>query len=60
MAGRRDLEHRPHQPYLITVAVVLDEAETYVRVPAKIAIDFFLKMSRSMRSVREVKPSLSN
>jgi hypothetical protein len=49
IASRRDLEHSAHQPHRIGVAVVLNEAEAHVRVPAKIAIDFF-KMSRSMRS----------
>src|SRR5438309_9898695 len=49
IAGRRDLEHGAHQPYRIGIAMILDEAKTHVRVPAKIAIDFF-KMSRSMRS----------
>src|SRR6202008_5200689 len=48
IAGWRDLEHGTHQPHWIGVAVVLNEAEAHVRVPAKIAIDFF-KMSRSMR-----------
>jgi hypothetical protein len=43
------IPHRPHQPYRIGITVVLDEAEAHVRVPAKIAIDFF-KMSRSIRS----------
>src|SRR6185312_5712091 len=45
----RDLEHGTHQTHRIDVAMILDEAEAHVRVPAKIAIDFF-KMSRSMRS----------
>ncbi|MCP1838626.1 transposase [Bradyrhizobium sp. USDA 4538] len=49
IAGRRDLEHLTYQTNRIHVAVILDEAEAHVRVPAKIAIDFF-KMSRSMRS----------
>src|SRR6185312_9040025 len=49
IAGRRDLEHGTHQPHRIAVTVVFNEAEAHVRVPAKIAIDFF-KMSRSMRS----------
>src|SRR5206468_8333170 len=48
IAGRRDIEHGAHQPHRIGIAMVLDEAKTHVRVPAKIAIDFF-KMS-SMRS----------
>src|SRR4051812_39567499 len=48
IAGRRDLEHGAHQPHRIGVAMILDEAEAHVRVPAKIAIDFF-KMSRSIR-----------
>src|SRR5437773_11669718 len=49
IAGRRDIEHGAHQPHRIGITMVLDEAKTHVRVPAKIAIDFF-KMSRSMRS----------
>ena len=44
-----DLEHVAQHTNRIDVAVILDEAEAHVRVPAKIAIDFF-KMSRSMRS----------
>lgn len=36
-AGWRDLEHGAHQPYRIGAAVILDEAEAHVRVPAKIA-----------------------
>src|SRR5437899_9706531 len=43
IAGRRDLEHGAHQPHRVGIAMVLDEAEAHVRVPAKIAIDFFLK-----------------
>ena len=49
IAGRRDPEHVAHDRHRIVVAVILDEAESHVRAPAKIAIDFF-KMSRSMRS----------
>ncbi|MCS3695167.1 hypothetical protein QIH87_48735 (plasmid) [Bradyrhizobium elkanii] len=49
ITGRRDLEHSAHQPHRIGIAMILDEAEAHVRVPAKIAIDF-CKMSRSMRS----------
>src|SRR6202022_3032606 len=49
VAGRRDLEHRAQHANRIGVTMILDEAEAHVRVPAKIAIDFF-KMSRSMRS----------
>src|SRR4051794_33831772 len=48
ISGWRDLEHGTHRPHGIDIAVVLNEAETHVRVPAKIAIDFF-KMSRSIR-----------
>lgn len=40
IAGRRDLEHGAHQPHRVGIAMVLDEAETHGRVPAKIAIDF--------------------
>jgi hypothetical protein len=36
-------------PHRVVGAAIFDEAESHVRVPAKIAIDFF-KMSRSMRS----------
>jgi len=49
IAGRRDTEHVTHQRHGIVGAAIFDEAESHVRVPAKIAIDFF-KMSRSMRS----------
>src|ERR1700684_3125112 len=49
IAGRRDLKYGAHHPNRIGLAMVLDEAEAHIRVPAKIAIDFF-KMSRSMRS----------
>src|SRR5882672_2056261 len=49
IAGRRDTEHVAHDPHLIVGAAIFDETESHVRVPAKIAIDFF-KMSRSMRS----------
>lgn len=45
IASRRDLKHGTNQPHRIGVAVVLNEAEAYVRVPAKIAIDF-LRNSR--------------
>src|SRR6266850_2323539 len=49
VAGRRDAEHGAHDPHRIVDAAILDEAESHVRTPAKIAIDFF-KMSRSIRS----------
>jgi hypothetical protein len=49
IAGRRDLEHATEDVNRIGAAMILDETEAHVRVPAKIAIDFF-KMSRSMRS----------
>lgn len=49
IAGRRDLEHGTHQPYRIGLAVVFDEAEVHIQIPAKIAIDPS-KMSRSMRN----------
>jgi hypothetical protein len=45
ITGRGNLEHGAHQPYRISNAMVLDEAEAHVRVPAKIAIDF-LRNSR--------------
>src|SRR5215207_48005 len=49
VARRRDLQHAAHDPDRIVRAAIFDEAESHVRSPAKIAIDFF-KMSRSMRS----------
>jgi hypothetical protein len=49
IAGRRDPKHVAQDRHRIISAAILDEAESHVRVPAKIAIDFF-KMSRSMRS----------
>src|ERR1700704_2754998 len=49
IAGRRDAEHVAQDRHRIVGAAIFDEAESHVRVPAKIAIDFF-KMSRSMRS----------
>src|SRR3977135_117728 len=49
VAGRRDPEHVTHDCHRIVSAAIFDEAESHVRVPAKIAIDFF-KISRSMRS----------
>src|SRR5215216_2927484 len=49
IASRRDLEHTTHDPHRIVGAAIFDEAESHVRGPAKIAIDFF-KMSRSMRN----------
>src|SRR5262245_12081569 len=45
IAGRRDPEHSAHQSHRIGIAMILDEAEAHVRVPAKIAIDF-LRNSR--------------
>jgi hypothetical protein len=49
IAGRRDTKDRAHLAHRVIVAAIFDEAESHVRVPAKIAIDFF-KMSRSIRS----------
>src|SRR5262249_27547824 len=49
IAGRRDAKHVAQQRNRIIGTAIFDEAESHVRVPAKIAIDFF-KMSRSMRS----------
>src|SRR6202007_1876584 len=49
IAGRRDTEHAAHDRHRVVGAAIFDEAESHVRTPAKIAIDFF-KMSRSMRS----------
>src|SRR5258707_1085288 len=46
---RRHSEHRAHDSHRILLTAIFDETESHVRVPAKIAIDFF-KMSRSMRS----------
>ena len=48
IAGRRDAEDDAHLTDWIIVAAIFDEAESHVRVPAKIAIDFF-KISRSIR-----------
>ena len=49
IAGRRDAEHAAHDRHRVVGTAIFDEAESHVRTPAKIAIDFF-KMSRSMRS----------
>src|ERR1700676_1093904 len=49
IAGRRDPEHVAQDRHRVVGAAIFDEAESHVRTPAKIAIDFF-KMSRSMRS----------
>src|SRR2546429_6432675 len=49
IAGRRDAEHVAQDRHRIVGAAIFDEAESHVRVPATIAINFF-KMSRSMRS----------
>src|SRR5579864_7913394 len=49
IAGSRDVEHLAHDPHRIVDTAIFDEAESHVRCPAKIAIDFF-KMSRSMRN----------
>src|SRR5580700_2720973 len=49
ITGRRDPEHIAQNPHRVVDTAIFDEAESHVRVPAKIAIDFF-KMSRSMRS----------
>src|SRR5580700_970437 len=49
ITGRRDPEHIAQNPHRVLDTAIFDEAESHVRVPAKIAIDFF-KMSRSMRS----------
>jgi hypothetical protein len=48
IAGRRDAENGAHLADRVIVAAIFDEAESHVRVPAKIAIDFF-KMSHSIR-----------
>jgi hypothetical protein len=48
IAGRRDPEHVAQDRHGVVGAAIFDEAESHVRTPAKIAIDFF-KMSRSMR-----------
>ena len=45
IAGRRDTEHVAQEPHRIIGAAIFDEAESHVRVPAKIAIDF-LRNSR--------------
>jgi len=52
IAGRRDLEHGTDQPHRIGVAMAFDEAEAHVRVPAKIAIDFFLRCRAPCAAVR--------
>ena len=49
IAGRRNTENVAQDRHRIVGAAIFDEAESHVRTPAKIAIDFF-KMSRSMRS----------
>src|SRR5947209_7216501 len=49
VARDRDVEDTAHDPDRIVCAAIFDEAESHVRGPAKIAIDFF-KMSRSTRS----------
>src|ERR1700688_3098693 len=49
ITGWRYLEHVAQDPHRVVGAAIFDEAESHVRTPAKIAIDFF-KMSRSMRS----------
>src|SRR5882672_3962651 len=49
ITGRRDSEYLAQDRHRVVSAAIFDEAESHVRVPAKIAIDFF-KMSRSMRS----------
>src|ERR1700738_3111741 len=49
IAGRRDPKHVAHDRHRVAGAAIFDEAESHVRTPAKIAIDFF-KMSRSMRN----------
>jgi hypothetical protein len=49
IAGRRDIEDAAHDRHRVIGTAIFDESESHVRVPAKIAIDFF-KMSRSMRS----------
>src|ERR1700737_4026417 len=49
IAGRRDTEHAAHDRHRVVSAAIFDKAESHVRTPAKIAIDFF-KMSRSMRN----------
>src|ERR1700674_1370260 len=49
ITGRRDPEHVAQDPHRVIGTAIFDEAESHVRVPAKIAIDFF-KMSRSIRS----------
>ena len=51
IANRRDLEHGAHQPHRIGIAVVFDEAEAHVRVPAKIAIDFLYVALHAPRAV---------
>src|ERR1700737_3621313 len=49
IAGRGDTEHTAHDRSRVVSAGIFDKAESHVRTPAKIAIDFF-KMSRSMRN----------
>jgi hypothetical protein len=45
IAGRRDPEHVAHDRHRVVGAAIFNEAESHVRVPAKIAIDF-LRNSR--------------
>jgi hypothetical protein len=49
IAGPRNIECAAHDTHRVLVTAIFDEAESHIRGPAKIAIDFF-KMSRSMRS----------
>jgi hypothetical protein len=49
IAGRRDPEHAAQDRHRVVGPAIFNEPESHVRVPAKIAIDFF-KMSRSIRS----------
>src|SRR3984893_315652 len=41
IAGRRDPEHVAQDRRRVVGAAIFDEAESHVRTPAKIAIDFF-------------------
>ncbi|QOZ23923.1 hypothetical protein XH93_10100 [Bradyrhizobium sp. CCBAU 51753] len=45
IAGRRDAKHVTQERHRIIGAAIFDEADSHVRVPAKIAIDF-LRNSR--------------
>jgi hypothetical protein len=58
IAGRRDSEYSATQPYRIGIAMVLDEAEALVRVPAKIAIDFL--RNSHLRDLRAAGHSVQN